>query len=214
MKTLFLTSSVSGVAHDLPRHFPKGTKGLRLAFIYTAEEVEEGDKTWLKDDRQSLVDAGFIVSDYTVTGKTKKDVTSDLTKADVLYFSGGNAAYLLQQMQKCNGIEIVRELVIQKGKTYIGTSSGSILAGPDISPFNQFENLKLAPDLKGFIGLNLVNFVVFPHWGSEDFREKYLKNRLEYAYKESQFPLVVLTDTQYVYVKDDWYQVVDVSRAV
>lgn len=162
MKTLFLTSSVSGVAHDLPRHFPQGTKGLQLAFIYTAEEVEEGDKTWLKNDRQGLVDAGFSVSDYTITGKTKKEVSSDLTKADVLYFSGGNTAYLLQQMQKCRGIEIVRELVIQKGTTYIGTSSGSILAGPDISPFNQFENLTFAPDLQGFIGLNLVNFVVFP----------------------------------------------------
>ena len=214
MKTLFLTSSVSGVAHDLPRHFPQGTKGLRLAFIDTAEEVEEGDKTWLKNDRQGLVDAGFTVSDYTITGKTQKQVRTDLTKADVLYFSGGNAAYLLQQMQKCHGIEIVRELVIQKGKTYIGTSSGSILAGPDISPFNQFENLQFAPDLKGFIGLNFVNFVVFPHWGDEYFKDKYLKNRLEYAYKDNQYPLVMLTDSQYVHVKDDWYQIIDVSKTV
>lgn len=214
MKTLFLTSSVFGVAHDLPRHFPQGTKGLSLAFIDTAAEVKTGDMTWLKNDRQGLVDAGFTVSDYTITGKTKKDVASDLTKADVLYFSGGNAAYLLQQMQKCNGIEIVRELIIQKGKTYIGTSSGSILAGPDISPFNQFENLQFAPDLKGFIGFNLVNFVVFPHWGSENFRDRYLKNRLEYAYKDDQFPIIVLTDTQYIHVKDDWFQVVDVSKTV
>lgn len=214
MKTLFLTSSVSGVAHDLPRHFPQGTKGLRLAFIDTAAEVKEKDKSWLQRDRQSLVDAGFSVSDYTVTGKTKKEVSSDLTKADVLYFSGGNTAYTLQQMQKCNGIAIVRELVLKKGKTYIGTSAGSIMAGPDISPYNQFENLKFAPDLKGFIGLNLVNFVVFPHWGDEYFRAKYLKNRMEFSYKDDQYPLIILTDSQYVHVKDDWYQVVDVSRAV
>ncbi len=214
MKTLFLTSSVSGVAYDLPRHFPQGTKGLRLAFIDTAAEVKEGDMTWLKDDRQSLVDAGFSVEDYTVTGKTQKQVRTDLTKADVLYFSGGNTAYALQQMQKCSGIEIVRELVTQKGRTYIGTSAGSIMAAPDISPYNQFENLKFAPDLQGFIGFNLVNFVVFPHWGDEYFRAKYLKNRLEYAYKDNQYPIMVLTDSQYVYVKDDWCQVVDVSKAV
>ncbi len=216
MKTLFLTSSVSGVAHDLPRHFPKGTKGLRLAFIDTAAEVEVGDKQWLKDDRQVLVKAGFSVDDYTYTGKTKRELLSDLSKANVLYFSGGNTPYALQQLQKCHGIEIVRELVVQKCKTYIGTSAGSVMAGPDISPTNRLEKLELAPNIKGFIGLNLVNFVIFPHWGTDHFRKLYIQEyeRFKRAYKDEQYPIVLLNDSQYIYVKDDWSQMIDVSKTV
>ena len=216
MKTLFLTSSVSGVAHDLPRHFPQGTKGLRLAFIDTAAEVETGDKTWLKDDRQSLVDVEFVVEDYTYTGKTKNELLSDLTKVDVLYFSGGNTSYALQQLQKCDGVEVVRELILEKSKPYIGTSAGSIMAGPDISPATRLEKIGKAPELKDFIGLNLVNFVIFPHWGSEHFRKLYVQKyeQFKQAYKEEQHPIVLLSDKQYIYVKDHWFQVVDVSKTV
>jgi hypothetical protein len=62
MKHLFLTSSVNAVARDIARRVNL-SKGKRLVFIDTAAEPETDDKTWLKNDRQALVDAGFEVKD-------------------------------------------------------------------------------------------------------------------------------------------------------
>lgn len=53
MKKLFLTSSISFVASDIAKRLKK--RNLKLVFIDTAAEVEEGDLQWLKDDRKALV---------------------------------------------------------------------------------------------------------------------------------------------------------------
>ena len=53
MKRLFLTSSVHAVAHDIAKKVDL-SKGNKLVFIVTAADIEEGDKTWLKNDRQAL----------------------------------------------------------------------------------------------------------------------------------------------------------------
>ena len=89
MKQLFLTSSVNMVAHDIATRMD--TKDKKIVFIDTAAEVEEGDKTWLMNDRQSLVDAGFMVTDYTMSGKTKEELAKDLAVYDAIYMSGGNS---------------------------------------------------------------------------------------------------------------------------
>lgn len=48
MKTLFLTSSVNFVAHDIVKKIDQSTYK-RLAFIHTAAEGEDGDRQWLKE---------------------------------------------------------------------------------------------------------------------------------------------------------------------
>ena len=177
-------------------------------FIDTAAEPEEGDKEWLKNDRKALVDAGFEVTDYTITGKTKEELESYLSKFDYIYLSGGNTVYLLQQSQKTGFISVIRDLVNNKGKTYIGTSAGSIITGTKVPDylFDESKDIKLE-DLSGY---GFVNFTILPHWGSEDFREKYLDKRLEKAFKKDQVPLLLLTDNQYVHVKNDHLEIVNI----
>lgn len=208
MKRLFLTSSVNFVAKDIAKKINK--KGLKLAFVLTPTEVEEGDLKWLKDDRKSLVDAGFIVTDYTITGKNKGAIEKFLKDFDVIYMSGGNTFYLLEQMQKSNSKKVFVDLV-EKGKIYIGSSAGSIIAGPDISPIYAIDRIENAPNLKGFDGLGLVDFVVFPHWGSKHFKEVYLNHRLENAYNTKN-RMIVLTDNSYIEVRDDWYRIIEVKN--
>ncbi len=221
---IFLTSSVASVAEKIGTELHAKKRQLKLAFIITASEVESGDKTWLQADRQALVEAGFAVEDYTITGKTAAEIETDLRVFDVLFFSGGNTFYLLQQLQQTGGFAVVRRLVQDERKIYIGSSAGSIVAGPDIAPARNLDDMALAPELQGTRGMELVNFVVLPHWGSEHFRELYLgsedagesltgeqsaRNRLAHAYHDGQFPIVLLTDTQYVEVKDGWGRVRD-----
>lgn len=210
MKQLFLTSSVNEVAKDIATRME--TRGKKLVFIDTAAEVEEGDKEWLKNDRRALTDVGFLVTDYSISNKTKAELNKDLGNFEVIYVSGGNTFYLLLQAQVSGFIEVVRDLVLNQGKTYIGTSAGSIIAGPDTYPTYRLDDASLAPQLDGFKGFDLVNFCILPHWGSEHFKALYLNKRLEHAYHDKQIPLIALTDSQYVQVQGDKLEIIDVKK--
>src|SRR3989338_5291233 len=205
---LFLTSSVHAVAHDIANRVNL-KKANKLVFIDTAAEPkgERDDLERLKKDRKALVDAGFTVSDYTITGKSKKQLEADLNKFDYIYMSGGNTAYLLEQSQKSGFVSVIKELV-QKGKIYIGTSAGSIIAGPMLPAYFSDEE----PKLENKNGYGFVNFTILPHWGSEDFKERYLGERLKIVYKDDQVPLLLLTDNQYVHVQNDQIKIVDVKN--
>jgi len=209
MKKLFLTSSVHAVAHDIAKRLNLTSKN-KLVFITTAAEPETGDKTWLKNDRQALVDAGFVVSDYTITGKNLDQLKDDLKNYDFIYLSGGNTFYLLKQSHKSGFFTLIQDLVNKDGKIYIGTSAGSIITGPKC-PDYLLEKDEVF-DIENQKGYGFVNFIILPHWGSEDFRNKYLKGRLETAYKIDQVPLIILTDNQYIYVQDDTNEIIDVSK--
>lgn len=202
MKKLFLTSTVNRVAKHIAAQLDLSTHN-KMAFIATAAETETGEKIWLAEDHQSLVEAGFDIFDYTLTGKNEAQLRADLAEVNYLYLSGGNTYYLLEKAQQSGFIEVVRDLVLNQNVVYISTSAGSIIAGPDTEPAKRLDKLEVAPDLKGFAGFNLVNFCVLPHWGSNTFRQLYLETRLEHAYKKDQVPLVLLTDTQYIKVVDN-----------
>lgn len=211
MKTLFLTSSVDGVAHDVVKHIKNPTKK-KLLFVDTAAEVEKGDLDWLRDDRNALLKAGFQVEDYTFTKKSAEEVRKKLQQVDALYVSGGNTFYLLQQIHLANCTKVIQEFVAA-GKPYIGTSAGSIVAGPDISIMKGLDKLNLAPKLTSFTALELIDIVIFPHWGSDHFRQLYLQSQMQIAYQMA-FKIILLTDHQYLYVQDDHYQIVDVRNDV
>lgn len=206
---LFLTSSIHAVGHDIAKKVDL-SKANKLVFIDTASEPkgEREDLEWQKVDRQILVDAGFVVSDYTITGKSRSQLEDDLEMFDYIYVSGGNTFYLLEQSQKSGFVTLIRELIQEKGKIYIGTSAGSIIAGPKLLDYHQAEGVTLE-DRNTY---NLVNFTVVPHWGSEGFKEKYLGGRIQIVYKEDQVPLLLLTDNQYVHVQDGRMEVVDVAK--
>ncbi|OGN13906.1 MAG: hypothetical protein A3J47_03455 [Candidatus Yanofskybacteria bacterium RIFCSPHIGHO2_02_FULL_43_22] len=205
---LFLTSSVHAVAHDIAKRVNL-SKANKLVFIDTAAEPkgERDDLEWLKNDRKALVDAGFKVSDYTITGKSRDQLETDLNEFDYIYLSGGNTAYLLEQSQKSGFVSLIKELV-QKGKIYIGTSAGSIIAGPRLPDYFADEDA----ELENNDGYGFVNFTLLPHWGSEDFKERYLGERLKIVYKDDQVPLLLLTDNQYVHVQNDQIKIVDVKN--
>lgn len=207
---MFLTSSVDCVAHDIAKRIE--TKGKKLVFIYTAAEVEEGglNADWCQADRQALVEVGFEVSDYTITGKTQKDLATDLSQFDFIYMSGGNSLYLLQQSQITGFAEVIRDLVLKLEKIYISTSAGSVVAGPDLYPTHRLDDPELAPNLNGFKGFGLINFAILPHWGSDHFKDKYLNRRLPHAYLADSIPLLAITDRQYVWVKDEKFEIIEV----
>lgn len=200
--TIFLTSSVNEVAKDVVAHIENFHPGMKLVFIYTASEVEEGDLSWQDNDRQALVTAGFDVSDYTITGKAVADLRKDMESFEVIYVGGGNTFYLLQQM-RVSGFDTIIHSLIDSGKLYIGTSAGSMIAGPDIYPAIREDKMEKAPLLHDdFTGLGLVDFTIMPHWGAVGREELFLKKRLPKIYSK-HYKLILLTNAQYVRVSED-----------
>jgi len=195
---ILLTSSIASVAEHLYKNFLADKNYKSVLFIDTASEPEvvDGDE-WLQADLQSLKDQGYQVDRYTVTGKTRKEIETEIDKYDVIYMCGGNTAYLLSQLRKTDSFTLIKEKV-REGKPYIGTSAGSIVAGPELPDYFIEED----PDLKTKECFNFVSFIVVPHWGQEAFRDEYVGERLDIAYKDTQKPLLLLTDKQYVYVND------------
>jgi dipeptidase E len=201
---LILTSSNNYVTENFLKFLPKLPNEMKLTFIPTAAEVEDGDLQWLKDDRQALVNAGFIVTDFTVTGKSKQQVQEMLNGTDFIFVSGGNTFFLLQEMRKSGFADLIAEFV-SKGGIYGGSSAGSVVAGPDISLVHGLDDPSLAPELRDHKGLALTDVVVFPHWGSEHFQNRYEKV-MKSGYKKG-LKIVLLTDDQYLLVNDKKYTI-------
>ena len=71
MKRMFLTSDIHFVAKDIAAKLPQPVGDLKTVFINTAAEPDEEEGVaadWVKLNRNGLVDAGFNLFDYTLTG--------------------------------------------------------------------------------------------------------------------------------------------------
>lgn len=212
MKRLFLTSSTHAVSDHWVRHLDL-QKENKLAFISTPADCETGDKQWLMDDRSSLVAAGLEVTDYSIEGRDSETLLHELSNYDILYVSGGNTFFMLQQSHKSGFFEVVHTLVEEQNKIYVGTSAGSIIAGPQLPEYLLDLGEKNIDDsLLDAAGYGFVNFIVLPHWGSEDFKKGYLEGRLELMYHERQFPVLALTNNQYVKIVDDSIEIIDTTK--
>lgn len=205
MNRLYLASSIDKTAKSISKDI--GKKNLKLAFITTASEAEKPPFDWLENDRKGLINAGFDLFDYTITNKKVKDFDNDLGDVDIVHVNGGNTFYLLLQSRKSGFDEWIIEMV-EKGKIYTSSSAGSIIAGVKCPDYLLTKKELKTLDTKQ--GFNLVNFITVPHWGSSDFKDLYLDERLEIAYKDDQVPMILLTDNQYIKVVGDMYRIVDV----
>jgi len=179
---IFLTSQASKVLDKIVPMLEKTASEMSVAFIPTAGDVYGDVKPWMYEDRGKLVELGFKVIDFNISGKTEKEVKEVLESVDVIFIAGGNTFYLLERMRQCGADKIIKELV-QNGKIYIGSSAGSCVAGPNIEPIAVFDDPSVV-QLKSTEGLGLVDFVVLPHADNpkyaeiqekvmKDFREKY-----------------------------------------
>ncbi len=178
MKRIFLASSVGvtakAIADEIQKEFSADKK--RLLFITTASELKkQQDLGWQNDDRKSLTNAGFEVTDWTIAGKSGDEIQQIIETFDVIHFNGGNVFYLLKQLQLTNSIDIFRKAV-ESGKIYTGSSAGSMIASPNILPAKTLDKIEDAKKLKDFSGMAIVDFLVMPHWGSS-FQGKIFKRQ-------------------------------------
>ncbi|WP_459861116.1 Type 1 glutamine amidotransferase-like domain-containing protein [Campylobacter concisus] len=96
------------------------------------------------------------------------EILSAISQCDIIYVSGGNTFYLLNELRKSCAAQAIKNAV-KAGKIYIGESAGAIVAAPDTRYATLMdENSAKTSD---FTGLNLVDFYIVPHFGCEPFVE-------------------------------------------
>lgn len=209
MKQLFLTSEILSVARDISTKIK--TKSGKLLTAYITTPIEKGDEnddlTWHKENKQSMVDAGFNIFEYTITGKNYEQLKLDLDSTDVIYVEGGSLVHMMNQARLTGFDTLVHEYV-KNGGVYIGTSTGSFIASEETAPGIPLETY-LEDDFNSK-GIGLVNFLVMPHWGNGEFYKAY-QQVPSFAYN-MKVPMIILTDTQYVWVIGDNFQIIDVSK--
>lgn len=213
MKHLFLTSAIGipGIAESVRAKLGHN-KSIKTAFITTPVEVEDmTDDSWYQDDRKALTQNGFEIFDYTITAKSEINIHSDLEDIEALYISGGNEFYLKQQSNKNNFGQFVKEFV-ESGKPYIGTSCGSIIMAKDMSPALNITDIKNCPEpITDLSGFGIVDFILMPHWGSEDFKALYLGERKEKLFSE-KWRTILLNNYEYIEVENDQFRIIDVRN--
>ena len=206
MMQLFLTSCGECVMKDVAQKIKGCHQDMRVAFINTAAEVEEGDHWWVKDEKKALSTCGFQVDEFSITGMSQKAIEERLNRVHILYFCGGNTFYLLDQVIK-TGCDDVIKLKINEGVIYIGSSAGSMIVGTRIDLVSTIDESSKAPDLAS-TGLGIVDMSILPHWGSDDFRKEYLEG-MAAMYTEG-VKIIPLTNQQYIWVNDESMQIIEI----
>lgn len=184
---------------------------LKTAFITTPVEgdSDQDDLSWVQEDRDGLNNNGFITFDYTITGKTSEQIKNDLSGIDVIYISGGNEFYLKEKGSGNNFADYVKELV-NSGVIYIGTSAGSIIAGTSMAELQNPKDLSTLKNPVDTTGFGLVPYTIVPHWGSINFRSRWLSEETFNYMFSGNTPLVTLNNYQYIEVIGDESRIIDV----
>jgi dipeptidase E len=186
MKKLFLASSFKDVA-NIFADFEKDLKGKTVTFIPTASKVEKV-VFYVNSGKKALQKLGLIIDELDISTASNDEINSKLRNNDFIYITGGNTFFLLQELKKTGADKIIID-EINKGKLYIGESAGAIVTSANIEYAKRMDDVKKAPNLTEFNGLNLVDFYVIPHYTNFPFEKTVEKIIEDYSSKLNLSPI-------------------------
>ncbi|MDN5111126.1 Type 1 glutamine amidotransferase-like domain-containing protein [Aliarcobacter butzleri] len=207
MKKLFLASSFKDVA-NIFADFEKDLKGKTVTFIPTASKVEKV-VFYVNSGKKALQKLGLIIDELDISTASNDEINSKLRNNDFIYITGGNTFFLLQELKKTGADKIIID-EINKGKLYIGESAGAIVTSANIEYAKRMDDVKKAPNLTEFNGLNLVDFYVIPHYTNFPFEKTVEKIIEDYSSKLNLSPisnkdaiLVVDNKIDFIQIKEE-----------
>ena len=193
---LFLTSVAANVLEKLVPLLPKSPKELSVLFVPTAADPYE-NREWMEDDRNKLLELGFNVFDFDLKDKSEGEVKKALSKTDIVFVAGGNTFYLLEKV-KLSGFDNAIKDSSNQRQIYIGSSAGSVILGPNIEPMKYLDDSTKALSLSDYSGLNLIDYIVLPHFDNKKYKEAYEKLTREYR---NIYKLKPLNDDQFIAIE-------------
>ena len=202
MKNMILTSSLYESMGIVKKFLNEKTESKKILFIPTATNVDEYKK-YIHLTQKVFEDFGYEVENFDISVFSEETVKEKISETKIVFVSGGNTFYLLQELKKKNLISYLREK-IENGLLYIGESAGSVITAPNIGYADIVDDKALATELNDYTGLNLVDFYVVPHFEEEPFVES--SRKVVELYKD-KLDLKVINNKEVVLVENDDFRI-------
>ena len=171
---LFLCSHFSSVGSLIKEEI----ENKKVAFIPTAS-LREGYTGYVGSARKLFKKLGAIVTEIDISTETYSTIQSVFEDADVIYFTGGNSFFLIDQLRKTGTDELLKK-ELAKGKLMIGESAGAIICAPSIQYIEQMDE-KPEDYSQEDAGLDLIDFYVLPHYLTAPFKKVTEKIMTEFS---------------------------------
>ena len=200
---LFLCSHLSKVDALLKDHIA----GKRVAFIPTAS-IHEGYTGYVGSARTVFKKLGAELTEIEISTANVSDITQAFDAADIIYFTGGNSFFLIDQLRK-TGTDTLLKQQLEKGKLFIGESAGAIVCAPELSYIEKMDPIPEDYSQSDYAGLGLINFYVLPHYLTAPFK----KVTADIMQSFSNLELCAINNAQALSVKDGVRKLVSVAKA-
>lgn len=138
----------------------------RIAYIVTAANGEMGYGSWRGSETIQIVKKlGAEITVIELENYMFENVLEKIRGNDVIWFAGGQPGYLLYWIRRV-GLDKELPRLLKSGMVYVGSSAGSMIAGPTLFAA---ENFPGDQELGASIipGLGFIDFEIFPHFENE-----------------------------------------------
>lgn len=181
--------------------------GKRVAFIPTAS-IHEGYTGYVGSARTLFKKLGAELTEIEISTANASDITQVFDAADIIYFTGGNTFFLIDQLRK-TGTDTLLKQQLEKGKLFIGESAGAIVCAQELSYIEKMDPIPEDYSQSDYAGLGLINFYVLPHYLTAPFK----KVTADIMQSFSNIELCAINNAQALSVKDGVRKLVSVEKA-
>ena len=162
---LFLCSHFSSVGSLIKEEIDNK----KVAFIPTAS-LHEGYTGYVGSARKLFKKLGASVTEIDISTEAYSTIQAVFEDADVIYFTGGNSFFLMDQLRKTETDELLKK-ELANGKLMIGESAGAIICAPTIQYIEQMDEKPEDYSQEDDAGLDLIDFYVLPHYLTAPFKK-------------------------------------------
>ena len=195
---LFLCSHFSSVGSLIKEEIDNK----KVAFIPTAS-LHEGYTGYVGSARKLFKKLGSSVTEIDISTEAYSTIQAVFEDADVIYFTGGNSFFLMDQLRKTETDELLKK-ELAKGKLMIGESAGAIICAPTIQYIEQMDEKPEDYSQEDNEGLDLIDFYVLPHYLTAPFKKITERIMAEF----SDLNICAINNHQAIIVNDEGSKVI------
>ncbi|RGL17523.1 Type 1 glutamine amidotransferase-like domain-containing protein [Bifidobacterium pseudocatenulatum] len=195
---LFLCSHFSSVGSLIKEEIDNK----KVAFIPTAS-LHEGYTGYVSSARKLFKKLGASVTEIDISTEAYSTIQAVFEDADVIYFTGGNSFFLMDQLRKTETDELLKK-ELANGKLMIGESAGAIICAPTIQYIEQMDEKPEDYSQEDNEGLDLIDFYVLPHYLTAPFKKITERIMAEF----SDLNICAINNHQAIIVNDEGSKVI------